>query len=139
MSTTTTNFGLLKPGSTDPADITKFNENWDKIDRELLNSREIFIAEVNVTSYEELNNAAKAGKTIFCKKENLLLPLVQYSVDSSYFFGMTFNNVYYLISVMNLGNGYWAVQETPQYTYGTTDLTAGESALETGRLYFVYE
>lgn len=26
-----------------------------------------------------------------------------------------------------------------QYTYGTEDLTAGESALETGKLYFVYE
>ena len=27
----------------------------------------------------------------------------------------------------------------PSYTYGTTDLTAGTSALETGKLYFVYE
>lgn len=25
------------------------------------------------------------------------------------------------------------------FTYGTTDLTAGESPLETGKLYFVYE
>lgn len=29
--------------------------------------------------------------------------------------------------------------KAPAYTYGTTDLTAGESALETGTLYFVYE
>lgn len=27
----------------------------------------------------------------------------------------------------------------PSYTYGTEDLTAGTSALETGKLYFVYE
>ena len=27
----------------------------------------------------------------------------------------------------------------PAYTYGTQDLTAGESELETGTLYFVYE
>ena len=27
----------------------------------------------------------------------------------------------------------------PAYTYGTTDLTAGSSTLETGKLYFVYE
>lgn len=27
----------------------------------------------------------------------------------------------------------------PEYSYGTTDLTAGESELETGKLYFVYE
>ena len=27
----------------------------------------------------------------------------------------------------------------PAYTYGTSDLTAGTSKLETGKLYFVYE
>lgn len=27
----------------------------------------------------------------------------------------------------------------PAYTYGTEDLTAGETKLETGKLYFVYE
>lgn len=31
------------------------------------------------------------------------------------------------------------VGAAPAYTYGTTDLTAGTSALETGKLYFVYE
>ena len=29
--------------------------------------------------------------------------------------------------------------KAPAYTYGTDDLTAGTSALETGKLYFVYE
>ena len=29
--------------------------------------------------------------------------------------------------------------KAPAYTYGTDDLTAGESPLETGKLYFVYE
>ena len=32
MSTTTTNYGLIKPELTDPANITALNENWDKID-----------------------------------------------------------------------------------------------------------
>lgn len=31
------------------------------------------------------------------------------------------------------------VGAAPAYTYGTEDLTAGSSALETGKLYFVYE
>lgn len=35
MSTTTTNYGLVKPELTDAADITATNENWDKIDAEL--------------------------------------------------------------------------------------------------------
>ena len=37
MSTTTTNFGLIKPELTDVADITAMNENWDTIDAELQN------------------------------------------------------------------------------------------------------
>ena len=59
MSTTTPNYGFVKPELSDIADITVMNENWDKVD-ELI-------------------------------------------------------------------------------TYGTEDLTAGESELETGKLYFVYE
>lgn len=35
MSTTTTNYSLVKPALTDPADITVTNANWDKIDTEL--------------------------------------------------------------------------------------------------------
>lgn len=31
------------------------------------------------------------------------------------------------------------VGAAPAYTYGTADLTAGVSSLETGKLYFVYE
>ena len=30
-------------------------------------------------------------------------------------------------------------EKAPAYTYGTEDLTAGTSPLETGKLYFVYE
>lgn len=37
MSTTTTNYNLIKPELTDAADITATNENWDKIDLELKN------------------------------------------------------------------------------------------------------
>lgn len=37
MSKTTTNYGLVKPELTDPADITAMNPNWDKIDAELAN------------------------------------------------------------------------------------------------------
>ena len=35
MSTTTTNYALVKPALTDPADITALNSNWDKIDTTL--------------------------------------------------------------------------------------------------------
>ena len=32
-----------------------------------------------------------------------------------------------------------AIGAAPAYTYGTDDMVAGESTLETGKLYFVYE
>ena len=32
-----------------------------------------------------------------------------------------------------------SIGAAPAYTYGTEDLTAGTSPLETGKLYFVYE
>lgn len=35
MSTTTDKYGFIKPELTDAADITAYNDNWDKIDREL--------------------------------------------------------------------------------------------------------
>ncbi len=35
MSTLTTNYKLVKPDLTDPADITAMNDNWDKIDANL--------------------------------------------------------------------------------------------------------
>ena len=37
MSTTTKNYGLVKPELTDVSDITAMNQNWDKIDEELGN------------------------------------------------------------------------------------------------------
>lgn len=35
MSTTTTNYGLIKPALTDSADITQMNPNWDNVDTKL--------------------------------------------------------------------------------------------------------
>lgn len=40
MSTKTTNLELIKPELTDIADITTFNDNWDKIDKELKNVKD---------------------------------------------------------------------------------------------------
>lgn len=44
MSTTTPNLGLVKPALTDPADITKLNENWDKIDELITYGTEDLVA-----------------------------------------------------------------------------------------------
>lgn len=51
MSTTTTNLGLIKPELTDPADITTFNTNWDKVDSQINNIN----SQITSTS-EEIND-----------------------------------------------------------------------------------
>lgn len=47
MSTRTSNFNLIKPDLTDPADATMTNENWDKLDDEL--------GKHNIVSYTALD------------------------------------------------------------------------------------
>ena len=64
MSTTTTNYGLVKPALTDAADITAMNQNWDAIDTKL---KELETADSNATT--NLNNlknqkVSKSGDTL---------------------------------------------------------------------------
>lgn len=56
------------------------------------------------------------------------------------------NDIYGTVAIANGGTGATTAEAAltnlgaaPAYTYGTADLTAGTSALETGKLYFVYE
>ena len=142
MSTQTKNYGLIKPELKDAADITAMNANWDKIDEELLKSKEVFIAEVDVTSFEELNDAFKAGKLIFCRKGGFLLSPTYSEIDFAYYFSCNSGTAIHKAWIMDISNGWIYMQEplhSGLYSYGTDDLTAGESSLETGKLYFVYE
>ena len=165
MSTTTTNYGLVKPELTDAADITAMNTNWDKIDSELKNASEsdIFIATYGETTNAEIELACQAGKAVFCAKYPILAPLaIRVSSISHIFYSRQLNKD------MKCVNDTWSLGEkvftlasdthasthaiggsdpitpesigaAPAYTYGTTDLTAGTSNLTTGTLYFVYE
>ena len=53
MSTTTYNLGLIKLGLNDPADITQFNTNWEKIDT--------YFSCKFLTSSDNLNNITRPG------------------------------------------------------------------------------
>lgn len=59
MSTTTTNYGLVKPELTDVADITAMNSNWDTIDTELKELNETIdnldASDVGAYSKEEMD------------------------------------------------------------------------------------
>lgn len=52
MALKTTNFGLIKPELTDAANITAFNENWDKIDEQLLKAGESGGSDLVQTEYD---------------------------------------------------------------------------------------
>lgn len=67
MSTTTENLGLFKPELTDPADITKFNRNWDILDECIVSDKVTVL-----TSKDDLNTVTKTG---FYKFDDLDLPL----------------------------------------------------------------
>lgn len=43
MSTLTSNYSLIKPELSDTADITAYNDNWDKIDTELTNLKPKYV------------------------------------------------------------------------------------------------
>lgn len=62
MSTTTTNFGLVKPELTDVADITAMNTNWDIIDEALLSSAN---STVELTPWERGVNIKDLGTGYF--------------------------------------------------------------------------
>lgn len=57
MSKLTSKYAFFKPDLTDPADITAFNSNWDKIDEQLSNNangiEELSVAMSNITNYYE--------------------------------------------------------------------------------------
>ena len=61
--------------------------------------------------------------------------LTQEQYDTALAAGNLDENALYLTPNSQAEN----VEYAPAYSYGTEDLTAGTSALETGKLYFVYE
>ena len=96
MSTTTTNYGLVKPELTDAADITAMNANWDKIDSELKNSSEsdVFIATYETTTSAEIEAAYQAGKAVYVKKGLILGELRKRNSATSHFFHILSNDTY---------------------------------------------
>lgn len=154
MSSKTTNFNLHKIDLTDaPPDITVLNENWDTIDNELKN-REVSAFLVTFTgtasngftsdkTLSEIRTAYNAGQRVYAKdSEGRVYNLV---FISSMYAQFTSVKASAIASVLVAFDSTIDVvvepldEFAPAYTYGTDDLTAGTSTLETGKLHFVYE
>lgn len=149
MSTKTSNFELIKPELTDAANITAMNENWDKIDQGLANAEEksFFVTFTGTASsgfasdktLSEIREAYNAGQRVHAKdSEGRVYTLVDISSLYAQFTSVKASSIASVLVIYD-GSIDVAIPDIPSYSYGTTDLTAGTSELETGELYFVYE
>ena len=193
MSTKTTNFEFIKPELTDTADITQYNENWDKVDTKFKEietnfegvSKNVTPESIGAAKEDHTHTAAEVGaatsdhthtpesigaaksdhthspdsigaakKDLSNVDSNVIVQKIQDSgVDlsdspSTEKFNQHVSNT--TVHVTAEEKAKWnnvdfsAMEEqiankAPMYTYGTADLTAGVTPLETGKLHFVYE
>lgn len=129
MATSTPNLGLLKKDPvTDGKDTynikTMLNDNWDKLDadsaKKALKAANPIAG--NLAALDAAGNPIDSGKKAV---DFEAAGAAQSKIDA--------HN-----QVADAHSALFAAK-APAYTYGTTDLTAGTSPLETGKLYFVYE
>lgn len=106
---------------------------------------DVFIAEYGVSTSAEIDAAYLAGKIVLCKytggKQYGVLYRRTNATNHQFLSGANvwtcFDGTWYDNPMLATSAALAA--KAPMYTYGTTDLTAGSSPLETGKLYFVYE
>lgn len=130
MSTTTTNYGLVKPELTDAADITAMNANWDKIDSELKNSSEsdVFIATYGKTTSAEIEEAYQAGKAVYVKVGFTLGELKTRNSATSHFFHILSNNTYQGINCISDEWSSDSYKYTPEY-HASTHASGGSDTI----------
>ena len=155
----TANLNLKKPEQDDFYNIENENDNMDKIDTEIAKKADKteVLTKTNTTAFtptEDYNPATKkyvddnktqiadnlttedSGKALSAKQGKILN---NNKVDKVSGKGLSANDftAAYKTKLDNLDSSLSA--KAPAYSYSTTDLTAGTSALATGKLYFVYE
>lgn len=153
MSTTTTNYGLVKPELTDAADITAMNPNWDTIDAELKEHADHTHTASDVGALP-ISGGLLTGSLYLTSSQvqvggnsNAFLVSASPSGGSNYRqFQIT--NTDYMPSLDNAvrlrttesGEAtVYRIYGEHNVTKGTTDLTAGTSPLADGCIHIVYE
>ena len=109
-----------------------FNVVSENIAR-LNGTRNISIYSSNYNVVKDNNCSVVSGDSVTPSEYAIMVQ------DSSSTYNIVVDNLVGTGAVENNGTGSVLATSGPYYTYGTTDLTAGSSALETGKLYFVYE
>lgn len=151
MSTRTPNFELVKPALTDPADITAFNENWDKVDAELKRqadattdvSGQINTHNTDTSAHADIRQDIEDAKTYTDEQiAKIPKPDVSAEINSHNTNTAAHSDIRTTVTTaLNTANNAQTVanSKAPMYTYGNTDLEDGVTPLEAGKLHFVYE
>ena len=143
MADKTTNYGFSIPGLDGAANITVQDENWTELDKKLKEELDKKAKASDLTNKVDKVTGKGLSKNDFtddykAKLDNLDTNLSG-KVDKVSGKGLSANDFTstYKTKLDNLDSSLSA--KAPAYSYSTTDLTAGTSALATGKLYFVYE
>lgn len=154
MPNKTTNYGLTKPLPSEFYDIQVQNENMDIIDREL--KKRASLNEQGKVPEEQLPDITNIPVTSEVPNDSDIWidPDDEPTVEDAH---IANKNNPHGVTAAQVGavptsrrvNGKPLTSDVtltandvgaaPAYTYGTTDLVAGSSALATGKLHFVYE
>ena len=157
MSTTTNNYGLVKPQLTDSADITAMNGNWDKIDTELKkratlgndgkipsdllpNQSQVFavsITEKNEDTFvanktfAEIAEAYNAGKTVVASYLEYKCQLTSVDVTTHFGFAASTDSGNIMIVILSdnfVGVGFNAFAQV-QHRHSMNDIIGLEASL----------
>ena len=155
MAQQTSNFGFTKPDPNDFYDVEVQNENWDKVDKQAVScfsnfystddaknaddlTESLAIVPINSTVNAELFNALGGG--VYAWVRTNFYDSVGTSSDKKTQIAMSTDFIHQKMVFRTYGlNGWLPWQVVATHTYGTEDLTPGESELSTGTLHFVYE
>lgn len=133
MSTTTTNYGLVKPQLTDPADITALNGNWDKLDQVIKENKDYTDTKISQIPTPDVSGQIKTHDEDASAHGDIRTAVDEHISNKNNPHGITAEQIGAAKST------HTHTEYAPKYSYGTTDLVAGESILADGKLHFVYE
>lgn len=145
MSLLTKNYKLLKPELTDaPPDITAMNPNWDTVDELLKTLSEDSGVVISPTEPEtgdvwiDTDDDSSGGGGV-TSVNNQTGDVIIDARSLDVYTKTETNNLLDQKSNSNHTHTLTALGAAPAYTYGTSDMTAGQTALETGKIYLMYE
>lgn len=143
MAKYTTNLNLVKPELTDaPPDITTLNQNWDALDSKFNADGTLSTSALNIPELvTELEESGIKGDSYSKEEVNNLLENKSNSDHKHSMDDITSGT----LPIEKGGTGATTIEGArtnlgvaPMYTYSSTDIVAGTTPLETGKLYFVY-